>query len=243
MNYNLYDNSINDIARYVQKSPSLILPLAPIEPLGNDCPLHTIPFINKRIAYSVAERVAILCAPVMQYGYSTPFKAFEGVLSTRKETFVKTIADTVRSAVGWGIETVYFLEGSSYLADSIHEAIKRYRKKLPQNFQYTVISWQSLAIVRKFIKARFENLDEVFRCEAVYAYLATELYGNTIKTPMTKLPDRELVQKWRKRGMDPEKLRAYAHDGFLSRWTSYSCDELLIPIIVDEIVSVIKKGE
>lgn len=214
-----------------------------MEPLGLEMPLSSVTELNQKIAQEVAQEAAILCAPVMAYGYATPFKAFPGILSTRRDTFITALADTVRSSVGWGVKKIYFLEGSSYLAPSIKEAVARYKSKLPDDFSYEVVSWQSLGAVRRFVNEQYDDLVEVFRSEALYAYLAQEILGYSMKPQITKAPDRELLTKWRKRGMDPEKLKAYAPQATLSRWSGCDTSKRLLPLLCKEIVTLISKGE
>lgn len=243
MNYNLEENSVRQIEEYLIHSPSLIIPVAPVEPLGVELPLHSISSINHKVAQAVSEKLQLLCASPVRYAYATPFKAFPGVLSTKRDTFVTTMADCVRSAIGWGVKKVYFVEGSSYLASSIDEAMKRYKRKFPDDFSYEIISWQMLGPVRRFINEKYTDLAEVFRSEALYAYLVEELLGYSVESPSSKAPDRELLTKWRKRGMDPEKLKAYAKDCRLSRWSGCDRNDKLLPLLVEAIVVDLTKGD
>lgn len=241
--YQLEDLSVHQINNILTENQTLILPVAVMEPLGLDVPLGLVFRINEAIAKAVSVESKTLTAPLMKYGYSTPFKAFSGVLSTRKNSFITEVADIVRSAIGWGVKRIIFLDGSSYLRKEIDEALKRYKKKLPGDFSYSVVSWQTVGPVRKLIKEGYSELTELWRSEALYASLAKELFNIEITPPQTKPVDAELFKKWRKRGMDPEKFAAYAPLCSLSRWGDVSMSEEVFPLLVKELCKEIKKGE
>lgn len=239
--YQLEDLSVNQVKAVLTENQTLILPVALMEPLGLDLPLGLVFRINEAIAKAVSEECQTLSAPLIKYGYSTPFKAFSGVLSTRKNSFITEVADIVRSAIGWGVKRIVFLDGSVYLNKEIDEAMRRYKKKFPEDFSYAVISWQSTGPVRKLIKEGYGNLSELWRSEALYAALAKELYGIEIVPPETKQVDAALFKKWSKRGMDPEKLASYAPLCLFSRWGSVSMSRPIFPLLIEELCKEIKK--
>lgn len=241
--YQLEDLSVNQVKKLLAENQTLILPVTVMEPLGLDLPLGLVFRINEAVAKAVSKESQTLTAPLLKYGYSTPFKAFSGVLSTRKNSFITEVADIVRSAIGWGIKRIVFLDGSAYLRKEIDEALKRYKKKLPEDFSYTVVSWQTIGPVRKIVKESYNNLAELWRSEALYTALAKELFNTEFTPSQTKPVDAVLFKKWRKRGMDPEKLAAYAPLCSLSRWSDVSMSKKLFPILIEEICKEIKKGE
>lgn len=241
MNYNLDENNVTTIETFLQETPVLLLPITTSEPLNDTLPVGAVSKISAIVTQAVAQKAQILCAPQIRYGFSTPFKAFPGVLSPRRNTFVTTVADVVRSAIGWGVTKVIFLEGSSYLRPSIDEALRRYKRKLPDGFSYSIISWQTLGVVRKFVKEHFENLNEQWRSEALFVYLWDELFGESVSSSTHKPVDQKLLTRWRKRGMDPDKFKAYCPKATLSRWDGYTTSDTLLPLLVTEIAQAIDK--
>jgi hypothetical protein len=66
-------------------------------------------------------------------------------------------------------------------------------------------------------------LTQYFRNEAAIFLLANELKGIEIPKNLPELPfSKEEFEKWRKRGMDPEKLRKLTPDFRFSSWTNFT---------------------
>lgn len=224
-----------EVQQIIKDKPILIIPLVPMEPYGKNVPLGAINEISATISSKVASESNTLCATSMRYSFATPFKAFSGVLSMRKNTFITAIADVVRSAIGWGVKKVIFLDSSVYLQPSVEVALKRFQKKMPQDFTYEYICWQQIGSVRKIVKDSFDELEERWRSEALIACLYREICDVEIISEDTKLVDQSLFQRWKKRGMDPEKLIAYSSGCSLSRWKAYKDSGALLPQLVSEI--------
>lgn len=230
------------VAEKISEKPVLIIPVASLEPMAGELPLGTSQKVVSCIADEVASKTKTLVAPLLAYPYATPFKAFPGVTGSRWNSFATTVADLVRSAIGWGVEKVVFLDGGVTAAPHIHTGIKRYRRILPDDFDYTVVSWQNVPALRKELPLLFEGLTETWRSDAALA----KLYGEITDTPVrsveeTPFPEKEPFQKWKKRGMDPQKLKNITPLMSFSNWSGVNENEKLLPVVIEAVVEELNR--
>ena len=239
---NISELSQNEIFKHVKNSPLLIIPIASLEPIGDNLPLGITAQIADKIASEVSHSLNVLRAPLLNYAYVTPFKAFCGVVGMRWNSFATTISDLVRSASIWGVKNIIFIDGGVLNGKYIDEGINRYRKMLPNDFRYTVINWQNIPEVRKSVSSIYTGLKEIYRSDAAVIKLHSELNGRDIEDSLkTELPNKNLFKNWRKRGMDPEQLKKLSPTPLFSRWESVDNSIDLLPVVINSVTSNCKK--
>ncbi len=236
--------SLSSLTSCDTSDKTIVIPIASLEPLGEELPLDVFQVITSKIASELSKSDDLIVAPLVSVPYSTPFKGFKGVISLRRTVFMNQLADIVLSASSWGIKKVLFLDGTCYAKSAIDSAMKKYKRKLTQDFTYGIVNWQSDSSIAKVIKQSATGLQSNWRNEIA----ATLLYSEITDSPFVKTVEKntnisiELFEQWRRRGKDPEKLKKYYPNGFLSSWENISIDEPLFPILMNTITKNIEKG-
>ncbi len=162
---NLKTLSFAEVASAVEQNPTVVIPLGGLEPIGG-FPLGFPSDVVGRIATAVAQRQQSLCAPVIEYGFATPFKAFDGVLGMRRSTIENALADIFRAAQGWGVTRIIVVDGGLTGEQLVANAVKRFQTKLSAELIIETVCWQNLGAVRKFVKGCGHALEERWRSEA-----------------------------------------------------------------------------
>ena len=215
----LCDYSLSDAKKIIAGNPQVICSVCAPEIIQN-LPLNISRFLTEKIAESVSQKTGIYeTSPILQ-GIITPFKPFPAI-GTHHRRFSSLISDSVRSLCSAGVKKIFFITSSPIFSPAIKSGISNFRQMLPADFSYEIIFWQNRRIVSETVSAHFENLTEFFRSEAAIFLLANELKKIEIPQNLPKLSfSKEDFDKWKKRGMDPEKLRKLSPDFRFSFWSN-----------------------
>jgi len=217
----LGDYSFEEATNLLAESKAVICPVSAPEPIQN-LPLNICELITKKIAENVSEKTKIYqTSPILQ-GIITPFKPIADI-GLHKNRFRAIISDCVCSLSSAGVKKVFFITSSDIFTSSIQNAVKDYKSKLPSDFRVEIIPWQNTDCAQKTPNKHFENLSQFGRNEAAIFLLANELKKTEIplSTPNLTVSKDEFV-KWKKRGMDPEKLRKLSPNFQFSQWTNFT---------------------
>lgn len=227
--------SSSEIAEFIKENPSLIIPIGGLTPIG-DLPLEAVSIVVETIANKLSIDKKTLIAPTVNFPYITPFKSFEGVVGVRGNIFSTTVADLVRSAISWGVKKIIFIDGGVTSETLIHNGIKKYKRVLPKDFEYEVVTWQNLPEVRKATSSIFTNLREVWRSDAALVKLYSEITESPIKEiENSPLPQKEPFGRWKKMGFDPKKLRNLTSTPIFSNWSGVDNSAKLLTTVVSAI--------
>ncbi len=236
--------SLRDINEIPRDTMTLVIPFAALEPVGKNLPLGAVQKVTEEISSALSELDNCIVAPQITTPYATPMKGFRGVISLRRTVFMNVLADTVLSACSWGIRRVLFLDGTSYSKSSVDAAMKKFKRKLPADFEYGIISWQSESSLKKVVPQRGTEIVNRWRNDAAIELLTSEITGTgptSERKVNTNISD-ELFDQWLRRGKDPEKLVKYFPNGELSSWNELRKEEAILPLLVESISKTIDKG-
>ncbi|MCL2844725.1 MAG: hypothetical protein FWE23_04645 [Chitinivibrionia bacterium] len=217
----LGDFSLTEANNLLAESKRVICPICAPEPVQN-LSLNICEIITKKIAEKISEKTGIYqTSPILQ-GIITPFKPVADI-GLHKNRFRAIISDCVCSLSSAGAKKIFFITSSDIFTSSIQKAIKDYKSKLPTDFSAEIIYWQNTDCAQKKTGEHFENLSQFWRNEAAIFLLANELAGIEIpkSTPNLSFSKEDFV-KWKKRGMDPEKLRKLSPNFQFSQWTNFT---------------------
>jgi len=232
---NLCDYPIEQAKKILLETQKVICAVSGAEPIQN-LPLNINEFITQKIAKKVCENTKYYqTTPILQ-GIITPFKPLPST-GVHKNRFCALISDCACSLSAAGAKKIFFLTSSDLFSALIIKGIKNYESKLPNDFSYKIICWQELKIVKKTVESQFEDLCEYWRKESAVFMLAKELKEIEVPNASPKLHfSKEDFLKWKKRGMDPEKLRKLSPNFQFSHWTKFTplnysffdkiCDEI-----------------
>ena len=216
--------SLTEARKIIAENPRVICSVCAPEIIQN-LPLNINEFLTLKIAETVSQKTGIYeTAPILQ-GIITPFKPLPAI-GTHHRRFSSLISDCVRSLSSSGVKKVFFITSSPLFSRALENGISNYKRLLPADFSAEIICWQSRKIVNEITSSHFENLIEFFRSEAAIFLLANELNKTEIPQSLRELPfSKSDFEKWKKRGMDPEKLCKLSPDFRFSSWTKFTPPE------------------
>lgn len=221
----------------------VVIPFASLEPIGRELPLGIFQTITESLADSIAKLSNCVVLPQITIPYATPFQGFRGVVSLRRNVFMNVLADAALSVCAMGFGRVLFLDGTCYAKASVDESMKKFKRSLPEQFSYGIISWQTESSLKQIFSESI-NLKERWRSEAAAVQIYAELTGTAVPESFklnTNISDKQF-ESWRKRTRDPELLRKYFPEAHLSSWDSLVAKEPVLPKVTKSICETIEKG-
>ncbi|MEE9275952.1 MAG: creatininase family protein [bacterium] len=100
-----------DVAEYLERGDTALLPVGAVEQHGPHCPLMTDIAEAMATAEGVAERADALIAPPIYPGWSPHHMAFPGTITLRPETLTRLVEDTCHSLVCHGFKHILVING------------------------------------------------------------------------------------------------------------------------------------
>lgn len=196
--------SFDDIADKIKEKPVLIIPIGGFEPLGDDIPIGLMNNVLQEITELVATENNCLSAPLMKYGFSTPFSAFSGAFSMKRNIFESVLRNIVFDSLRWGFKKILFINLSTIPSDFFPRLLKSLSKKVNVN-NVLFFDFQNNKKVRQ--KA-FGNQKNDMRMEHEILSLALKfklIESDDINSNDNN--DSKVYSKWRRRGRDPELFK------------------------------------
>jgi creatinine amidohydrolase len=100
-----------EVADYLRREDTILLPVGSIEQHGTHLPLVTDAAEAASVAEAVADRTGVLAAPVLWYGWSPHHLAFPGSITLAAETLVRVVEDICLSLVYHGFRRLVLING------------------------------------------------------------------------------------------------------------------------------------
>jgi hypothetical protein len=221
----------NDMQMIAASPQTLIVPLGGLEYIDDALPFDGPSQICAALAESVCDACGALQAPMQNYTYTLPFKNLPGSIPLQKKTALRMMVDIITGSASWNATSLVFLDQGILYQDLAAEVRRKYATVLPENVNWTCISWQNLPALRQGVSARFADLKELWHSEAALLFLYRELFAPDLKIAKrtTSLVPKHIFTRWKKTGMDPEKLRKYRQTYELSVWTGVEDYSPLFP--------------
>ena len=97
--------------RMVDCKNTIILPVGSTEQHGPHLPIGTDTMVATALAESAAERIDVLVAPPLWFGWSPHHMVLPGTITIRPEVLIEVFYDVVQSLKGHGFERFIFLNG------------------------------------------------------------------------------------------------------------------------------------
>lgn len=209
----------------VKRSPTLLVPLGGLEPLGPYAALETLNVCTKTIAHALSGRLQLPVAPLFAYGATTPFKAFGGVAGVRPGTLCNLVMECCNDWLFQGFKRIVFISLATDAATMMHVPISRLQKKYSNSAVATLL-------VPTADKRFLQQLPEYdnggipgVRNELALLSLALFISPKLITSPCISdgekpsvgtYPEAKIGKQWHRRGRDPVKLRNLAPQALFS---------------------------
>ena len=161
------------------------------------------------IANTLSKRKKIVLFPMLPYGYSIAFRAFDGCCALSEKTLRMVIADLVKSWAARGVKSVIILDGVYENYHATCSAVNWIQSRNPA-IKLCLFNWQHSVEVRSFIAQSCPG-EEYGRSEygilSMAAYLDNTFvrFNDHEKGPVAV--DEKTYRKWEKTGRDREKFK------------------------------------
>jgi creatinine amidohydrolase len=110
---------------------TILFPAGSIEQHGPHLPVETdsrlVWEVASRAAARVADRVNLLVAPPLYYGYSTHHRSFPGTMTLSGATYTQVLVELCESLIRNGFRRIFILNGHGGNSDPISMAIRALR--------------------------------------------------------------------------------------------------------------------
>jgi hypothetical protein len=220
--------------RFIDERAAMIVPLGGCEPFGGVGALGVESYCAVGIAKELSLRCGVLTAPVVPFGCSTPFIGFAGAAGLKPRTFVNMLCDILHAYIFQGVEKIFLVNAAPFSREPAAEAAKRLMSAHPR---VTVLLFDINTVLKEDVKggvgeggginvkpngkSQLKNMDTGFCFDrddalllSIYAYLRQEKFDGVDKVVKKNVRE-EQYRTWKKRGMDPQKLRKLFPDGLL----------------------------
>jgi creatinine amidohydrolase len=128
---------------------TVVLPAGSIEQHGPHLPVETdsrlVWEVATRAAAKAAERVNLLVAPPLYFGYSTHHRSFPGTMTLSGATYTKVLVELCQSLIRNGFRRIFILNGHGGNSDPISMAIRELRDTHDQVMLGTAAYWSIAA--------------------------------------------------------------------------------------------------
>ncbi len=211
--------TFTEIRRRLAVAPSIIVPVASMEPFGEVGAVGASAVCCVAIADRLSEKTGILLSAPLLYGHSTPYRAFAGCAGAKHTALESLVVSIAKDFSAQGCRTLYLVDGSYEGSDALGEASRAVHSRRLA-CETHVLSWQHDDTIRAHVAKRC-GAAEPARCEyGILSMAATldPLYVRAAAKPGTTAKAGESTGRaWRKRGRDPEKYRKLFPDGLTSQ--------------------------
>jgi creatinine amidohydrolase len=99
-----------EIRAWIERDPVLLVPIGAIsKEHGHHLPMKTAFLVARELAHRVAQRLPVLIAPVVTFGYYPAFVRYPGSQHLSSETFIALLKDVLRTFAGDGFTRIAIL--------------------------------------------------------------------------------------------------------------------------------------
>ncbi|MBN1575448.1 MAG: creatininase family protein [Chitinispirillaceae bacterium] len=207
------DLSFLQIEKHIERSPSLILPIGALEPMGDTIPLGAVNSCCEMIADALSDCLKVLVAPLLAYGNSTPFQSFGGSAGVHRDTLANVVMECCNSWLFQGFKRIMVLTLAMDGRQWIDSAAKRLNGVPGRDDSVRFCSLQDDDRFRSFCSSRFTGTEygrSEWGVRALAGYLQPGLQAGLVVKRKSDPPDATDFTQWHRRGRDPEKLRKMA---------------------------------
>jgi len=201
-----------EVEKEILRLPAVILPLGGLEPYGRLGGLGIASACAEALANALSEKMKLLCAPVLSFGCTIPYRSFGGSAGIKSRTLTNILCETIRGWFMQGFKAIIIIDMLTENGEALDLAVQRLKTSNP-DCSILVFSIQKDRQGRGFIAGEMPG-QELGRTErgmlSLAAWIDPALVREGAKEGVPEIPpDAERFKKWHKRGADPEQFRKY----------------------------------
>ncbi|MDR2579051.1 MAG: creatininase family protein [Chitinispirillales bacterium] len=204
--YNIGRLTHRQVERHVLERPAVIVPLGGCEPFGAAGALGVESVCTAGVAGELSERCRVLAAPLIPFGCSTPFMSFAGAAGVKPRTFVNMLCEILHGYVFQGVRRIFLVSAAPFNREPGGEVVRRLSEKYPE------VAVMFFDINSIGINDNIADRDDALLL-SVFLYLGGAVSADDVIE--TKSAGADKYRTWKKRGRDPQKLRALFPDGLM----------------------------
>ena len=141
-----------EIHDVIAVTPAIILPIGPTEPCSEYGTMGASALSCFALANKLSEKKKILLSPVVPFGYSIAYRAFDGCGVLSAKTLTSLLIDLLKSWRCQHIRTFIIIDGGSDNSCMVKEAERRNIRPQSRN-KVLCSNWHHMSEVRSFIAA------------------------------------------------------------------------------------------
>jgi creatinine amidohydrolase/Fe(II)-dependent formamide hydrolase-like protein len=232
--------TFEEIEEKVSQIPALILPIGGLEPVNIYCSLGIVNEVTAFISNRIAERCGVLLAPLLSYSNTTAYRAFGGSVGVKKNIFESSVVNMVNDSSSWGIRKLFIFDGTFGSYTLLQKTIARIEKRRTNKVTIFLFNWQREETIRTFIEKNLEGKElgrSEFGIMSIAAYFKPYLIRPLLSRKKKKgTLDKEVYNRWLKRGEDPHKFRRlfpHCTTSFIKNKIDPQFGKALLDVIVD----------
>jgi creatinine amidohydrolase len=143
-----------EVERYLESKDTVLLPMGSTEQHSPYGLMGTDFIAAEAVARGAGDRLSLIVAPALGYGFSTHHMAFCGTVTLRPETLTAVVVDVVRSFLSHGFRRVVIVNGHGGNVASVQSAFAALKHENAPGI-YALVSWYELPEVRRLAKSMF----------------------------------------------------------------------------------------
>ena len=204
----IHKMTFEEVAARKAQCPSIILPLSGLEPYGNRATLGINSICAQGIAEALSSSLEVMVAPILEYGYTTAFKAFEGSAGGRNTTVSNLVLQLCNDWLFQGFKSVLVINTVLDNEEPLEVALQRLNA---EQESVKVLSLHTDLRIGAFLN-RENCRNSTGRQEKMMLSIAEYLSPQSFREEngafvQKRYPDAIQYRTWRKRGKDPQTFR------------------------------------
>ncbi|MDG5816933.1 creatininase family protein [Chitinispirillales bacterium ANBcel5] len=210
--YSIEDLSFLEVQYRLREQPVLVVVLGGTETYSCKAVNGIATRICRSFGEALCSKMDLLMAPVLPFGCSVPYMAFEGTSGIKPKTLTYLLGDLFRCWIFQKFRYFFVINPLAANSESLNEVSGRLAGSKSE-VQFKIVDFHNDETIHKILKNNDAILPGAERFEKAFLALASFLYPSMVRNcdafgyKVSQEWDRKRYRSWKKRGADPAKYR------------------------------------